>query len=70
MLSCILNYYIKVIQMFGAGGGASTREPLMNLVHHNSPAASEQLSDLGATAVNLFIQPRIYVEKCLHTFQR
>lgn len=41
--------------------GGSTRERLMNLAHHNSLAASLQLSDLDATAVNLFIQPHIYV---------
>lgn len=54
--------------MLGVGGWESTWEPLMNLVHHNSPAASVQLADPDTTAVNLFIQPHIYVKKCLHTF--
>lgn len=51
------------------GGVESTREPLVNLVHQRSPAALVQLSDPDATAVNLFIQPHIYVESCLHTFR-
>lgn len=38
VLGCILIYYIKVIPMLrGGGGGESTREPLMNLAHHDSP---------------------------------
>lgn len=55
--------------MLGVGGG-STWEPLMNLVHHNSPAASVPLADPDTAALNLFIQPHIYVKKCLHTFHR